>query len=147
MFFLLPARKLVETSLPITRTDLDIEQLLARADKTINNILDMFVSSQLPVHMLRGVEPNLRYGTAIKNFIEKNYESNYDNTNNNNYNNIPKCILINEHKNENTQEDKINGRRTSDDRMKQRHKCLHLASRKQIGDSIIRYEDKSIIHK
>lgn len=143
-----PARKLVETSLPITRTDLDIEQLLTRADKTINNILDMFVASQLPVHMLRGVEPNLRYGAAIKNFIDKNTENNYDKNNNNN---IPKCQL-NHADNTNAEEhirrsgsdsDSSNARQ----KKQQQHKCIHLASRKQIGDSIIRYEDKSIIHK
>ncbi|XP_046801365.1 chondroitin sulfate glucuronyltransferase [Lucilia cuprina] len=144
------ARKLVETSLPITRTDNDIEQLLTRADKTINNILDMFVSSQLPVHMLRGVEPNLRYGTAIKNFIDKNYENN--NIDNNN-NNIPKCMLNDDEQNSIDTADYDTNRRSgaSDSRSSRieqhRHKCIHLASRKQIGDSIIRYEDKSIIHK
>ncbi|KAI8126812.1 Chondroitin sulfate synthase 2 [Lucilia cuprina] len=144
------ARKLVEASLPITRTDNDIEQLLTRADKTINNILDMFVSSQLPVHMLRGVEPNLRYGTAIKNFIDKNYENN--NIDNNN-NNIPKCMLNDDEQNSIDTADYDTNRRSgaSDSRSSRieqhRHKCIHLASRKQIGDSIIRYEDKSIIHK
>lgn len=137
----LPARKLVEASLPITRTDNDIEQLVARADKTIKNILDMFVSSQLPVHMLRGVEPNLRYGTAIKNFIDKNYE--------NNINNLPKCMPNNEHVYENSHGQEEQNRRsdTGSISSQQRHKCIHLASRKQIGDSLIRYEDKSIIHK
>lgn len=131
----------MEASLPITRTDNDIEQLVARADKRINNILDMFVSSQLPVHMLRGVEPNLRYGTAIKNFIDKNYE--------NNNNNVPKCMLNDEqHVNENSHGQEEQSRRGKTGRSSQQHhKCIHLASRKQIGDSLIRYEDKSIIHK
>lgn len=142
----------MESTLPITRTDNDIEQLLTRADKTINNILDMFVASQLPVHMLRGVEPNLRYGTAIKNFIDKNYENNNIDNNqiNNNNNNIPKCMLLNDEQNSDADDD-TNRRRSggsgSSRQQQQRHKCIHLASRKQIGDSIIRYEDKSIIHK
>ncbi|KNC21336.1 hypothetical protein FF38_06644 [Lucilia cuprina] len=110
----------------------------------------MFVSSQLPVHMLRGVEPNLRYGTAIKNFIDKNYENN--NIDNNN-NNIPKCMLNDDEQNSIDTADYDTNRRSgaSDSRSSRieqhRHKCIHLASRKQIGDSIIRYEDKSIIHK
>lgn len=102
----------------------------------------MFVSSQLPVHMLRGVEPNLRYGTAIKNFIDKNYENNQ----------IPKCML-NDDADDDEEKNYDNARRSrgssfsSAQQQQHRHKCIHLASRKQIGDAIIRYEDKSIIHK
>lgn len=105
-----------------------------RVPKQYNNILDMFVSSKLPVHILRGIEPNLRFGVAIRNFIE----------NINNMADIPQCnsgvtlseSLDNGH---DRNPDEYNGLL--------KRKCIHLASRKQIGDAIIRYEDKSIINK
>ncbi|XP_058975095.1 chondroitin sulfate glucuronyltransferase [Musca domestica] len=136
------ARKLIEAAVPITRSDNDIERLLTRPDKNINNVLDMFVASQLPVHILRGVEPNLRYGGAIKNFIDRqSYETKP----------IPKCPL------ETGDEvvavgDPANAKersstRTTTTKDEGEHKCIHLASRKQIGYAIIRYEDKSIINK
>lgn len=125
--FLFLARKLVEATVPITRSDNDIEVLLTHpGKKLINNVLDMFVLSQLPVHILRGVEPNLRYGSAIRNYINKNYDNSP----------ISKCY-----------QDDTDVSSSSRDDKRQRHKCIHLASRKQIGDAIIRYEDKSIIHK
>uniref|UniRef100_A0A1I8PIR6 Hexosyltransferase n=1 Tax=Stomoxys calcitrans TaxID=35570 RepID=A0A1I8PIR6_STOCA len=131
------ARKLVETSVPITRSDHDIEQLLTRADRSINHVLDMFVSSQLSVHILRGVEPNLRYGSAIRNLIDRR---NYDDG----IKAIPKCPLDTEDAAEAENPSSTKNSRRSEEAT---HKCIHMASRKQIGDAIIRYEDKSIIHK
>lgn len=98
----------------------------------------MFVSSQLSVHILRGVEPNLRYGGAIKNFVDRlSYESK----------SIPKCPL-NDNKAANAADDLSSGNLNRDRLQDERqHQCIRLASRKQIGDAIIRYEDKSIIHK
>ncbi|XP_075156017.1 chondroitin polymerizing factor [Haematobia irritans] len=128
------ARKLVEASVPITRSDQNIEQLLSRADQSIKHVLDMFVSSQLPVHILRGVEPNLRYGNSIKNVVDR---QSYDD-----FKSIPKCPLDN-----GDPADIENLQPRGDTSDVSRHKCIHLASRKQIGDAIIRYEDKSIIHK
>lgn len=123
------ARKRVEGVLPITRNDNDIGQLFTRFDKSINSILDMFVASQLQLHIFRGVEPNLRYGSSIKHFLEQTR-------------NIPECIAFSNNLNTNhgINESFISTRHES-------RKCLHLASRKQIGDAIIRFEDKSILNK
>ncbi|XP_067641381.1 chondroitin sulfate glucuronyltransferase [Eurosta solidaginis] len=144
------ARKMIETALPITRTDNDIEQLITRSDHTFTTILDMFVASQLPIHILRGTEPNLRYGNAIRNYINnggnllkcpaaraddnKSYHAIY--------NEIPQRYDALRPENERTTlSNNKNSRNWS------KRKCIHLASRKQIGDAIIRYEDRSILHK
>lgn len=71
MKMFLTARKKVEEMIPIIRDDNDIELLVNRKDSRINNIIDMFVTSQAPIHILRGVEPNLRLGQRIKRFFEK----------------------------------------------------------------------------
>ncbi|KAI9590041.1 hypothetical protein GQX74_008209 [Glossina fuscipes] len=132
------ARKLVETSLPIMRMDTDIERLFTRADKSINNILDMFVSSKVSVHILRGVEPNLRYGGGIRHFVDKHRRENGNSLT------LPKCLAATSD---------VSDRNSNSKSLPEpligssQHKCIHLASRKQIGDAIIRYEDKSIIHK
>lgn len=101
------ARKALERQVPIVRTDNDIDTILDRSDKTINNILDIFIQSSTKIHILRAIEPNLRFGAAIKNSIEQTKT-------------IPHCEFWN----------------TADD-----HKCLRLASRKQIGDAIVRFQD------
>jgi len=113
------------------RNDADIEQLPLRENKQINNILDMFVESQIPIHILRGVEPNLRLGRAIKNYLDINN------------NLIPKCP--NEETNQFLPMNENEYRSSFPSRSK--NKCLHLASRKQIGDAIIRFEDKTILKK
>lgn len=76
----------------------------------------MFVAAQLPVHILRAVEPNLRFGEAIRRYFENKDAM------------IPKCPL-----HEFNGDDSL--RRTNEN-------CIHLASRKQIGDAIIRFRDK-----
>ncbi|XP_050331692.1 chondroitin sulfate glucuronyltransferase [Bactrocera neohumeralis] len=142
------ARKLIESTLPITRTDNDIELLLSRSDHNINTILDMFVASQLSVHILRGTEPNLRYGYAIRNHISKGGE-------------VPTCPALQANiavsRNKEQQElyneipqryDALRAERdTAHAYGLDSRKCIHLASRKQIGDAIIRFEDRSILHK
>ncbi|XP_055842343.1 chondroitin sulfate glucuronyltransferase [Episyrphus balteatus] len=140
------ARKKLEDTVPIVHNDNDIELLLNRADKTINTILDIFVGAQLPIHILRGVEPNLRYGTAIKNFLETTSDipkcpaySSLDN-NNNNKSNTNQNNNVNNYSNEIP----LRSDNLSSSNSLSSKKCIHLASRKQIGDSIIRFEDKSI---
>ena len=129
------ARKSLETILPITRSDTDIEQLLQRAPKNLNTILDMFVAAKLPIHILRGVEPNLRFGVSIRNFIESI----------SNMADIPQCMAPGDINNENAD---LNAQeRWGESAMGSKRKCIHLASRKQIGDALIRYEDKSIVNK
>lgn len=127
--------------IPITRTDGDIGRTIRNvvqeysnenndqnspnsnsSHQQIHNILEMFIVSQLPVHILRGVEPNLRHGGAIKQYFNENI-----NRNGGEKRIIPQCPFANSANAEDSQ------------------KCIHLASRKQIGDAIIRYEDQSII--
>lgn len=69
------ARKLLESQVPIVRTDNDIELLLSRLDKSVKNILDMFVKSKIPLHVLRAIEPNLRFGITAKEYITKTKEA------------------------------------------------------------------------
>ncbi|XP_059618028.1 chondroitin sulfate synthase 2 [Phlebotomus argentipes] len=69
------ARKKLESSVPIVRTDRDIPQLLERPDKTVNTIVDMFIKSQTPVHLLRAVEPNLKFGGALIEHLAKGASS------------------------------------------------------------------------
>lgn len=128
--------------IPITRTDADIERtinwgrrrdddpdsysapdLLHRPITTVHNILEMFIVSELSVHILRGVEPNLRYGGAIKQYFDEFSSS------------VGKGGA----------ETKRPGRHIPRCPLADAHKCIHLASRKQIGDAIIRFEDQSII--
>ncbi|EDW26981.1 GL16491 [Drosophila persimilis] len=68
------ARKLLHPQgLPIIRSDLDIDQLLEPASQSrpegVESILDMFVAAQHSVHILRGVEPNLRFGHDVRNHL------------------------------------------------------------------------------
>ncbi|XP_055370985.1 chondroitin sulfate glucuronyltransferase [Condylostylus longicornis] len=159
------ARKKIENFVPIIRTDNDIELLFNRNDKStssstiittttttsttpiINNVLDIFIHSQLSIHTLRGIEPNLRYGNTIRNFIKKR----------NSIKNLPKCPYSkyynsNSNYNNNENENEINNIPNSNSNINKNskllnnyyneNKCIHLAARKHIGDAIIRYEDK-----
>lgn len=107
----------------------------------------MFVASQLPVHILRGTEPNLRYGFAIRNHISKGGEmlkcpaqqANAEAINKEQqqlYNEIPQRYDALRAESDTAHTYDLDSR-----------KCIHLASRKQIGDAIIRFEDRSILHK
>ncbi|EDW62593.2 chondroitin sulfate synthase 2 [Drosophila virilis] len=111
------ARKLLDhLGLPIMRSDLDIEQLLLQAPQRpagVESILDMFVAAQHTVHILRAVEPHLRFGLAVRSHLARGGS-------------LPPTLPA----------DGCG-----------RQQCIHLASRKQIGDAIIRYEDKSILQK
>ncbi|KAJ6638640.1 Chondroitin sulfate synthase 2, partial [Pseudolycoriella hygida] len=68
------ARKLLEAQVPIVRTDNDIDLLMNRSDKSVKNILDMFVKSKSSLHVLRAIEPNLRFGATVKEFLSKTKE-------------------------------------------------------------------------
>lgn len=115
--FSVAARKILDPlGLPIMRSDLDIEQLLLQAPQRpagVESILDMFVAAQHTVHILRAVEPHLRFGLAVRSHLARGGS-------------LPPTL--------------------STDGCG-RQQCIHLASRKQIGDAIIRYEDKSILQK
>ncbi|XP_031631958.1 chondroitin sulfate glucuronyltransferase [Contarinia nasturtii] len=101
-------RKAMESQVPIARSDNHIESILLREDQTIMNILDLFIKSKSGIHVMRAIEPNLRLGRTIKNYLNAT-------------NTIPQCELWD---------------------TDQSSKCLRIASRKQIGDSIIKYQNK-----
>lgn len=104
---LFSVRKSLQRLVPIVRTDNDIEDVLNQVDTSITNVIDLFIKSKSSIHVLRAIESSLRFGTAIKNFVQKSK-------------NIPHCELRNtEHSN----------------------KCIHTASRKHIGDTLVRFED------
>lgn len=105
------ARKALEPLVPIVHIDSNIENFLSRTDQSIRNIVDVFVRSQLPIHILRAIEPNLRFGNAIRNFIDENKSKN-----------IPMCPLWN---------------------TENANKCIHIASRKNIGDALLKYENRN----
>lgn len=101
------ARKNLEQSIPIIRSDNDIENIITRADQSIVGIVDLFIKADTGIHVMRAVEPNLRFGAAIRNHLNR---TKY----------IPQCEYWN----------------TS-----QVDKCTRIASRKQIGDALVKYQE------
>lgn len=73
------ARKKLEGSIPIVRSDNDIRSLLFRSSRDINSIVDIFTKSQIPIHILRAIEPNLRFGESLSYYLSK-------------VENIPQCL-------------------------------------------------------
>lgn len=55
--------------MPIVRSDNDIEQIFQRDDQSITNILDVFVKADSDIHVMRAIEPNLRFGRALKSYL------------------------------------------------------------------------------
>jgi chondroitin polymerizing factor len=55
---------------PIVRKDADISNLHSRQYQDVNNVLDIFVRGQTSLHVLRAVEPTLRFGVTLDNFLE-----------------------------------------------------------------------------
>lgn len=98
----------MESLVPIVRFDSQIEHLLNRDDQSIANILDLFIKSNTGIHIMRGIEPNLRFGRFLRNHLNVT-------------NSIPKCEF----------------RNTVND-----SKCVQIASRKQIGDALIKFQSK-----
>lgn len=108
IFFALTVRKSMESVVPIVRSDNHIESILRREDQSITNILDLFIKSNSGIHVMRAIEPNLRLGRIIKNYL--NVTSS-----------VPRCEFWDTVESE---------------------KCLRIASRKQIGDALIKYQSK-----
>lgn len=98
----------MESLVPIARTDNHIESILARDDQSVSNILDLFIKSDSGIHIMRAIEPNLRFGRVIRNYLNQTSS-------------MPRCEFW---------------------ETPQNTKCLRVASRKQIGDALIRYESK-----
>lgn len=68
------ARKLLEQRLPIVLSDRDIGNLVNYTMETssvdrIENVVELFVKADTKIHVLRGIEPNLRLGRAMENFL------------------------------------------------------------------------------
>lgn len=98
----------MESLVPIVRNDNLIESILHREDQSIRNILDLFIKSNSGIHVMRAIEPNLRFGRIIKNYLNTSTV-------------VPQCEFWN---------------------TDQRSKCARIASRKQIGDALIKYHSK-----
>lgn len=101
----------METEVPIVRNDRDIVNLANKSSPHVNKIIDIFIESHHSVHVLRAVEPNLRFGQAVQSYLMK-------------YDKIPKCPYSNS--------------TTSSPNLLD--KCIKLGSRKQIAESILPYE-------
>ncbi|XP_062539117.1 chondroitin sulfate synthase 2 [Armigeres subalbatus] len=64
------SRKLLEQQLPIVRSDRDIVNLVNYTQEDgIQNVAELFVRANTKIHVLRGIEPNLRLGRAMENFL------------------------------------------------------------------------------
>jgi len=108
------ARKKLELVLPIVRSDKDILDLLTTKNNKIKTIIDLFIKSDNPIHVLRAIEPNLRFGDGLNNFLEIN-------------DNLPICPYRDNNNNEENDE--------SD-------KCIRIGSKKLIGDALVHYEEE-----
>lgn len=98
----------MERFVPIVRFDNQIENLLNRDDQSIANILDLFMKSNSGIHIMRAIEPNIRFGRILRNYLNVT-------------NSIPKCEFWNTDK---------------------AAKCIRIASRKHLGDAIIKFQSK-----
>lgn len=101
------ARKKLEAFVPIVRKDADIVNLQSRQYKDIHRVLDIFIRAQTSVHLLRAVEPTLRFGIGLEKFLHNISGQSQS---------LPKCEFLN----------------TSMD-----WKCINLASRRQLGEAIV----------
>lgn len=102
--------------MPIVRSDNDIETLMTTSDPAVRHVVDLFVSARSAVHILRAIEPQLRLGAVIRRTL----------TNLRPDENIPRCPFA---------DDEIN------DDGDQEQRCVHLASRKQIGDVLVKMDE------
>lgn len=67
------ARKALRQRVPIVHSDADIETLLTNdttagtsALPAVRHVLDLFVTARTAVHVLRAIEPQLRYGARLR---------------------------------------------------------------------------------
>lgn len=107
-FHSISVRKSQESLVPIVRSDNYIETILHREDQSISNVLDLFIKSNTGIHVMRAIEPNLRFGRSIKNYLNET-------------NSVARCEFWD---------------------TDQSAKCLRIASRKQIGDALIKFQNR-----
>lgn len=76
--------------MPIVRSDRDIVNLLHRSMQEVNNVIDVFIKSQNSIHLLRAIEPTLRFGRGIKpKYMQQSPKCEFQYSSNDN-----KCIAI-----------------------------------------------------
>lgn len=60
--------------MPIIHSDKDIPLLWTRTNKEIKTVLDVFIKAKTAVHVLRAVEPNLRFGEQVANYLMRHHQ-------------------------------------------------------------------------
>lgn len=60
----------MEPFVPIVRKDADIVNLQSRQYQDVHRVLDIFIRAQTSVHLLRAVEPTLRFGMSLERFLD-----------------------------------------------------------------------------
>lgn len=78
------ARKKLESLVPIVRKDADIINLQSRQFQDVHRVLDIFIRAQTSVHLLRAVEPTLRFGIGLERFLSERVGEE-----------LPKCEYLN----------------------------------------------------
>lgn len=78
------ARKKLESMVPIVRKDADIINLQSRQFQDVHRVLDIFIRAQTSVHLLRAVEPTLRFGIGLERFLSERVGEE-----------LPKCEYLN----------------------------------------------------
>ncbi|CRL04340.1 CLUMA_CG017432, isoform A, partial [Clunio marinus] len=66
------ARKKLEPYVAIVRKDADIINLQSRQYQDVTRVIDIFIRAKTSVHLLRAVEPTLRFGIGLEKFLEGN---------------------------------------------------------------------------
>ncbi|XP_050083996.1 chondroitin sulfate synthase 2 [Anopheles aquasalis] len=108
-------RKELEGRLPIVRSDRDIVSLLGTNGTgqgdggSLTNIVQLFLQAGTDLHVLRAIEPNLRLGSGIRNFLATDPQGDR----------FAKLNCPEPHGN--------------------RQRCIRIASKKQIGDLLVQY--------
>ncbi|ETN62052.1 chondroitin synthase [Anopheles darlingi] len=110
-------RKELESRLPIVRSDRDIVNLLGTnatgpvppTGGPLTNIVQLFLQANTDLHVLRAIEPNLRLGSSIRNFLATD----------------PNGERF--------------ARLSCPEPDDNRQQCIRIASKKQIGDLLVQY--------
>lgn len=100
------------------RSDNDIETFMQQSDPAVRHVVDLFVAARSAVHILRAIEPQLRLGAVIRQFL-LNIQPDA---------NIPQCPLAKDQSEHYEEEE-------------DQHRCIHLAGRKQLGDVLVKIEE------
>lgn len=116
----LTARKALRLRVPIVRTDNDIDTFVLQSDPAVRHVVDLFVAARSAVHILRAIEPQLRLGAVIRQYLA-NLPPGHE---------IPKCPFAT-----------VEMVDQADQAQYEQHRCIHLAGRKQLGDVLVKMEE------